>query len=67
MFCLADVCKALGIGNPSQMKTRLDGGYLISSEVSTKSKNQYGEFKRTVTDEALQRCSVAVIFRMLVV
>ena len=49
MFCLADVCKALGIGNPSQIKTRLDGGDLISNEVSTKSKNQYGEFSRTVT------------------
>lgn len=24
LFCLADVCKALAIGNPSQVKTRLD-------------------------------------------
>ena len=47
MFCLADVCKALGIGNPSQMKMRLDGGYLISNEVSTQGKNQYNEFSRT--------------------
>ena len=66
-----DVCKALGIGNPYQIKTRLDGddlisnevttgcaynhqgrgdgGYLCTTEVSTKSKNQYGEFIRTVT------------------
>ena len=49
MFCLADVCKALGIANPSVAKTRLDGGYLCTTEVSTKSKNQYGEFIRTVT------------------
>ena len=34
------MCKALGIGNPSQMETRLDGGYLISSEISTKSKTK---------------------------
>ena len=49
IFCLADVCKALGLANPSVVKTRLDGGYLISSEVSTKSKKQFGEFSRTVT------------------
>ena len=35
LFCLAEVCKALGIGNPSQMKTRLDGDDLITSEVVT--------------------------------
>ena len=64
-----DVCKALGVGIPYQIKTRLDGddlitsevvtgynhqgrgdgGYLCTREVSTKSKNQYGEFIRTVT------------------
>ena len=64
-----DVCKALGVGIPYQIKTRLDGddlitsevvtgynhqgrgdgGYLCTTEVSTKSKNQYGEFIRTVT------------------
>ena len=43
MFCLADVCKALGIGNPSQMKTRLYGDDLITSEVVTNTVNQYGE------------------------
>ena len=31
-FCLADVCKILEIGNPSQVKTRLDDG-VISNEV----------------------------------
>ena len=31
-FCLSDVCKILAIGNPSQAKTRLDGG-VISNEV----------------------------------
>ena len=42
------MCKALGIANPSVAKTRLDDGYLCTTEVSTKSKNQYGEFIRTV-------------------
>ena len=32
LFCLADVCKILGIGNPSQVKTRLDDG-VITNEV----------------------------------
>lgn len=32
LFCLADVCKILGLGNPSQVKTRLDDG-VISNEV----------------------------------
>lgn len=35
-FCLSDVCKALEIANPSQVKTRLDSSNLISVEVSTK-------------------------------
>ena len=42
VFCLADVCKALGIGNPSQVKTRLDGAALCSIEVCSTSVNQYG-------------------------
>jgi len=33
MFCLADVCKVLDIGNPSQLKTRLNPGGVISNEV----------------------------------
>lgn len=32
LFCLADVCKVLDLGNPSQVKTRLDDG-VISNEV----------------------------------
>lgn len=32
LFCLADVCKVLNLGNPSQVKTRLDDG-VISNEV----------------------------------
>ena len=31
-LCLADVCKVLELGNPSQVKTRLDDG-VISNEV----------------------------------
>ena len=61
MFCLADVCKALGIGNPSQMKTRLYGDDLITSEVVTNTVNQYGEcskrYKMTFIGEPnLYRC-----------
>ena len=61
MFCLADVCKALAIGNSSQMKTRLDGDDLISSEVVTKTSNQHGEcskrYKMTFIGEPnLYRC-----------
>ena len=64
MFCLADVCKALGIGNPSQIKTRLDGGDLISNEVTTMGKNQYGVFSRTtsmtfISEPNLYRCICA--------
>lgn len=33
MFCLADVCKALDIGNVSQMKTRLKEDGVITNEV----------------------------------
>ena len=49
VFCLADVCKALDLANPSQVKTRLDSSNLISMEVSTKSSNRHGEFTRTTT------------------
>ena len=60
-FCLSDTCKALGISNSRKVKTRLESGDVISSDVSTLSKNQYGEFTRTQTftfiDEAnLYRC-----------
>lgn len=33
MFCLVDVCKALGIGNVSQLKTRLNEEGVITNEV----------------------------------
>lgn len=33
MFCLADVCRALGIGNVSQLKTRLKEEGIITNEV----------------------------------
>ena len=49
LFCLMDVCKALGLDNPSQVKTRLDSGNLHFVEVTTKGKNQHGEFTRTVS------------------
>lgn len=35
MFCLADVCKALDLGNPSQVLTRLDSCGVKIDEVST--------------------------------
>ena len=35
LFCLVDVCKALGIGNPSDVKKRLDSTNLDSIEVCT--------------------------------
>ena len=49
VVCLADVCKALDLANPSQVKTRLDSSNLISMEVSTKSSNRHGEFTRITT------------------
>ena len=49
LFCLLDVCKALELANPSQVKTRLDSSNLISVEVSTKSSNRHGEFTRITT------------------
>ena len=48
-FCLMDVCNALDLVNPSQVKKRLDSSNLISMEVSTKSSNRHGEFTRTTT------------------
>ena len=34
-FCLADECKILGIGNPSQVKTRLDKGVISNETLET--------------------------------
>lgn len=36
IFCLADVCKVLDLGNVSQVKSRLDDG-VITNEVITDS------------------------------
>ena len=60
-FCLSDACKALEIKNPRKVKVRLDSGGVTSSDASTSSKNQHGEFTRTQTftfiDESnLYRC-----------
>ena len=49
VFCLADVCKALGIVEPSRVKERLDSGNLHAVKVTTKGKNQHGEFTRITT------------------
>ena len=43
MFCLADVCKALGIGNSRDVKNRLDSDDVDSIDVVTKTANLYGE------------------------
>ena len=55
------MCKALGVGIPYQIKTRLDGDDLITSEVVTNTVNQYGEcskrYKMTFIGEPnLYRC-----------
>ena len=42
MFCLADVCKALGIDNSRNVKSRLNCGYVHTIDTSTKSKNSMG-------------------------
>ena len=49
VVCLADVCKALELANPSQVKTRLDSSNIDTIEVSTKSSNRHGEFTRITT------------------
>lgn len=58
MFCLSDVCKALDIKNPSDCKTRLRGGGVVTTEGSIQ--NQFGgEHKVSLTfiDEPnLYRC-----------
>ena len=60
-FCLVDVCRALELKNSRQVKTRLESGDVISVDVSTLSKNQYGEFTRTqimtfINEANLYRC-----------
>lgn len=34
LFCLADICKVLELGNPSQVKTRLCGGVITNEVIS---------------------------------
>ena len=41
-FCLLDVCKILGLANPSMVKGRLDQAGLSTIEVCSTSVNQYG-------------------------
>lgn len=58
MFCLSDVCKALGLSNPRKVKTRLAEGGVTTSD--TPVKNNYGvEYLQPMTyiDEPnLYRC-----------
>ena len=58
LFCLSDVCKALAIGNPSDLKRRLSGRGVVTIE--TPIKNQYGTVvaqKLSYVDEPnLYRC-----------
>ena len=61
MFCLADVCKALGIGYSRDVKNRLDSDDVDSIDVVTNTVNQYGEcskrYKMTFIGEPnLYRC-----------
>ena len=61
MFCLADVCKALGIDNSRNVKNRLDSDDVDSIDVVTNTVNQYGEcskrYKMTFIGEPnLYRC-----------
>lgn len=53
MFCLADVCRALNIGNPSQVKTRLNQGGIITNEAPTSSGAQSMIF---IDEPNLYRC-----------
>lgn len=43
VLCLSDLCKALGIKNPSQVLTRLDRDGVITNEGVSLSTNQYGK------------------------
>lgn len=54
LFCLADVCKALDLGNPSQVKTRLGDG-VISNEVISDSLGRQQE-ANFVTEDGLYDC-----------
>ena len=60
-FCLSDVCKALEIRNPRQVKTRLDSSGVISNDTPTTCKNRHCEFTMmnpmTFIDESNLYCS----------
>ena len=62
LFCLADVCKALDLGNPSQVKTRLRKDGVISNEGVSTTTNQYGKTSKQVvamnfiTEPNLYKC-----------
>lgn len=54
LFCLVDICKALDLGNPSQVKTRLGDG-VISNEVILDSLGRQQE-ANFVTEDGLYDC-----------
>lgn len=54
LFCLADLCKALDLGNPSQVKQRLRANGVISNEVID-SKNRVQQLN-FVDEPNLYRC-----------
>lgn len=63
LFCLADVCGILSLGNPSQVKTTLKESGVISNEVSTPIISQginTGKTKNTImnfiTESNLYKC-----------
>lgn len=54
LFCLVDVCKALDLGNPSQVKQRLQKNGVISNEViDSMNRTQQMNF---ITEPNLYRC-----------
>lgn len=52
-FCLSDVCQLLGLGNPSQTKTRLKAEGIITNYTPTKSGTQQMLF---INEPNLYRC-----------
>lgn len=54
LFCLADICKALDLGNPSQTKQRLQiGGVTTNEVIDTKGRKQQAIF---ITEPNLYKC-----------
>lgn len=58
LFCLKDVCNALGLGNVGQVAKRLNGRDIISSDVTTCDKFGINRLRRMsfITEPALYRC-----------